>query len=155
MKCEVDDCTYETSLRRLLVYHITRIHKAKEKKDVEKQEIKEKVESQTEEKGLKCPNENCLYKTTKEKYLKEHIKRRCALKTKSDIVKCVVEECKYEKSTKNHLDSHIERVHKANDVENQELKDKVEPQTEKCSNQGDKKVVIFKGSIRLYKTPKE
>ena len=86
MKCEVENCSYETSAKRYLTQHIRKVHQAKEEMKVEKQEIKEemseqdglKVESQAEQKRFECLKENCLYKTTKERYLKDHNKRKHA-----------------------------------------------------------------------------
>ena len=55
VKCEMEDCTYETSIKRNLIRHMEKIHKAKEE-NVEKQEVKEKGDPQTEQNRLKCSN---------------------------------------------------------------------------------------------------
>ena len=117
MKCEVEDCRYETSANRLLTRHMKKVHK-------------EKYES---EKRFECSNENCLYKATKERYLKEH-KKYCDSKTTRD------RSLKKQKSVKK--------------VEGDILKCKV-PEMKPPTEQQDKKLAVFKGCIRMYKTKKE
>lgn len=117
VKCEVEDCTYETSAKRYLTRHKKEVHK----------EIHES------EKPFECSNENCMYKATKERYLKEH-KKYCDSKTTRE------RSLKKQKSVKK--------------VEGDISKCKVsemKPQTD----QQDKKLAVFKGCIRMYKTKKE
>ena len=73
VKCEVEDCTFETSAKLYLGRHIKRIHKIKEKEDAEKQEIKEEF---SELLGLK----------------QKSVKPEPKVKDEEDIVKCEVDE---------------------------------------------------------------
>ena len=127
LKCEMENCAYETSVKRYLTDHIKRVHCKSKEAQVEP---KDEVGS-----IMKCEMENCAYETTVKRYLAAHIKRvHCKSKEAQVVVKelkkeedsqeseeikeerykCLIENCAYEATQKRYLQDHCRRKHKQN-----------------------------------------
>ena len=82
-KYKCDKCNFTAIFQCILKNHTEKCFKIKRENHNEKPEKKEEfseldnteVRPQNEQLLFRCSNENCLYKTTKERYLKDHIKR--------------------------------------------------------------------------------